>query len=164
MEDFHEIIYGWKSKLENIKIYNILKKNIKISAEENFELTYFKIPGCVTIDIHKALKKIYSPKVPESIKLKFFLEDNGLTAKIDLPHDVAWRYYKESKYLAKYKSGSITCEEFLKKLNIKSENEVTEEKCKKQMKDVVEYCINDSISCQRLAVKRDIIRYYKWLS
>jgi len=64
--------------------------------------------------------------------LKFYLQDNQLPTKVDLPIPVLWRYYE---------SGD-----------------------KDHMREIAYYCIVDTISVQRLFVKRSIITDYREIS
>ncbi|CAG8483004.1 6293_t:CDS:2 [Funneliformis caledonium] len=148
---FNEILTEIIAEIDKIKKFSIVNnKNqnqnnsysgIKINANEYIDYEYFKILGCISLDMRVALKKMMSPKKLEQSSLRFFLEKYHLTEKIDLEHHVLWKYYSDSK------------------------NEITNEKeSLENMKIILEYCVNDALSCQRLLVKNDLINNYKEIS
>ncbi|RIB01728.1 hypothetical protein C2G38_2229850 [Gigaspora rosea] len=116
------------------KIKNREGVEIKITPEENFKSTFLKVPGCVPIDVIVCCKKLY-PK-SEKKSLNYFLEMHGLDSKIDLPIKVMREYYTRSK-------------------------ENTSPETVKNIRKIAKYCIVDSLSCQSLMVKRNVINDYR---
>lgn len=139
-QKFIDMLIGQKNS--NISFYE-QKSQIKISAIEIFDIIYIKIPGTIFIDVRMALKKIYERS--EQSSLKYFLELLGLESKIDLSPVKIWKYYSDAKdniiFDGKSQSESIDIH-------------------KKNIQEIIEYCVNDAISCQRLMVKQDIINNY----
>ncbi len=109
------------------------RREIKINAEKTFYSQCLMVPGTISIDCLPCFMKIY-PRL-ETNKygtLKFYLQDNKLPTKVDLPIPTLWKYYE---------SGNI-----------------------KHMREIAYYCIVDTISVQRLFVKRNIITDYREVS
>lgn len=109
------------------------RREIKINAEKTFYSQCLMIPGSISIDCLPCFMKIY-PRL-ETNKygtLKFYLQDNQLPTKVDLPIPVLWKYYE---------SGNLS-----------------------NMREIAYYCIVDTISVQRLFVKRNIITDYREVS
>ncbi|RHZ47832.1 hypothetical protein Glove_566g69 [Diversispora epigaea] len=123
-----------KENKDSKKIKNREEVEIKIDSEEYFKSTFLKVPGCVLIDVLVCCKKLY-PK-SEKKSLNDFLGMHGLDSKIDLPIKVMREYYTQSK-------------------------ENTSPETAKNMRKIADYCILDSLSCQRLIVKRNVINDYR---
>ena len=110
---------------------------IKITAEENFFSSFLKLPGCVPIDVRVCLKKRFPrSEVEKGGSLKFFLRKCGLDTKADMPYDKMWKIYSE----AKKNSSSSTA---------------------RNMREVANYCIIDTLRCQELLVKLSVINDYR---
>jgi DNA polymerase elongation subunit (family B) len=126
--------YQCNQTMENIikRFYNDRrKKDIKINAEKVFSGYCLNIPGTISIDCLPCFMKLY-PRL-ETNKygtLKFYLQDNNLPAKVDLPIPLLWKYYENGT----------------------------------NIRDIAYYCIVDTISVQRLFVKRNIITDYREVS
>jgi DNA polymerase elongation subunit (family B) len=124
-------VYYKNQTSDNIIKWNYNNKNrreIKINAERVFYSQCPIIPGTICIDCLPCFMKIY-PKL-ETTKygsLKFYLTDNNLPSKVDLPVSVLWRNYEMGK----------------------------------DMREIAYYCIVDTISVQRLFVKRNILIDYR---
>ncbi len=128
---------------EAVMKWNFRRQKIKISAEETFNSSYLKYPGCVPIDVRVCFKKLYpKSETPKAGSLRFYLEISGLPAKADMPVPRMWRYYEEA---------------------LETEGE-PDARAAEQMRHVAHYCIIDSISCQRLVVRRNIINDYREVS
>ena len=122
-----------KSTNEEVYKWNFVeKRQIKISAEENFFSSYLKLSGCISIDVRVCFKKLY-PK-GESSSLKFYLSKCNLLSKTDMPIKKMWNIYKNS-------------------LDGKGDPD--------QMRLVAHYCIVDAMRCQELMRKRNIIEDLK---
>ena len=109
------------------------KREIKINAEKDFYSKCPVIPGTVCIDALPCFMKLY-PRLETNKygSLKFYLQDNNLPTKVDLPIPTLWKYYE---------SGDV-----------------------KHMREIAYYCIVDSLSVQRLFVKRSIVSDYREIS
>jgi DNA polymerase elongation subunit (family B) len=111
--------------------YNGKKERmVKINAERAFASKCLMVPGTIPMDCLPCYMKLY-PRLDENKfgSLKFYLKDNLLPTKVDLPIPTLWRYYE---------SGNKT-----------------------HMRDIAYYCIVDTISVQRLFVKRGVITNYR---
>lgn len=109
------------------------EKEIKINAENTVKVICPIIPGLVCIDTSVCFTKIYTKlEMNKYGTLKFYLNDNGLPTKVDLPIITLWNYYKKGT--------------------------------DKNMREIAYYCIVDSLSVQRLLVKRSIISDYREIS
>ncbi|CAG8795074.1 22448_t:CDS:1, partial [Gigaspora rosea] len=95
----------------------------------DFTFSFFKLPGCVPIDVRVCLKKRFPhSEVEKEGSLKFFLEKRGLVSKANMPYDKMWKIYSE----VKKSSSSSTV---------------------RNMREVADYCIIDALRCQELLVK-----------
>jgi len=109
------------------------RREIKINAEKTFYSYCLTVPGTISIDCLPCFMKIY-PRL-ETNKfgtLKFYLQDNQLPTKVDLPIPILWKYYESNN--------------------------------PNNMREIAYYCIVDTISVQRLFVKRNIITDYREVS
>src|SRR4051794_12195110 len=106
---------------------------IKVN-DRNFHSKHLKIPRYVAIDVRSCFMKLYSKAKKSS--LAFYLNECELESKLDMPFYRMFKYYKEV---------------------LKETNAIMAE----QMHEVAEYCIIDTISCQRLMVKRNVINEYR---
>ncbi|CAG8624923.1 5237_t:CDS:1, partial [Paraglomus brasilianum] len=116
------------------KIKNRKGIKIKITPDEHFKSTFLKVPGCVPIDVKVCCEKLY-PK-SEKKSLNYFLEIHDLDSKIDLSIKAMREYYTRSK-------------------------ENTSPETAENIRKIAEYCIVDSLSCQSLMVKRNVINDYR---
>ncbi|RHZ45605.1 hypothetical protein Glove_668g26 [Diversispora epigaea] len=134
---FHKEQTWGSSKKENKDSKK--KKNregieIKITPEKNFISTFLKVPGCVPIDVKVCYEKLYPHS--EKTSLNHFLKTNKLDSKIDLPIKYMRKYYTQSK-------------------------ETTTSETAENIRKIAKYCIVDSLSCQSLMVKRNVINDYR---
>nr|CAG8573485.1 6797_t:CDS:2 [Entrophospora candida] len=120
--------------IEDKKIKNREGIEIKITPDKTFTSTFLKIPGCVPIDVIVCCKKLHPDS--EINTLNHYLEINGLESKIDLSIKNMRKYYEQSK--------------------ISTMTETT-----KYMHKIVEYCIVDAKSSQRLMVEKNMINDYR---
>jgi len=116
-------------------------KKIKITAETIFFADYLKVPGCVPIDARVCYMKLYSKaETQKKSSLRFYLALVGLPSKDDLPIKRMWKYYEAAR------KGPPTAE------------------TREHMRHAAHYCIVDSVSVQRLLVRRNIINDYREVS
>lgn len=131
--------YRYIPKCESVLKYKYKTQSIKLGASQMpFESTYLKLPGCIPIDARVCYKKLFPAS--EFSSLKFFLQTNGLPAKVDLPIKRMWQYYVNSRGDPHNK--------------VNAEN----------MRHVSYYCVVDSSSCAELLVKRNVINDYREVS
>src|SRR6266540_7390398 len=110
---------------------------IKVSSKDIFKSSFFKIPGCVLIDVRACFKRLYSrSEVEKKSSLKFYLKLCGLESKADMPFNKLWNYYFEAKELF----SDITA---------------------RNMHKVANYCIIDALHCQELIIKYNVINDYR---
>lgn len=119
---------------------------VKISAEAVHTISYLRVPGCVMLDVRPIFRKLY-PKA-EKNSLKFYLEVNGLAGKAELPIALMWRYYREAAAATAQVGGDPAAQARGAEL----------------MRHVAHYCVVDSLACQRLLVRRNIINDYREVS
>ena len=81
--------------------------------------------------------KFYAtPPCSEKTSLKFFLEKCGLDGKADIPMSKLWKYYLEAK-------------------------DKTSDSSIKKMHEIINYCSIDTLCCQELMVKCNVINDYR---
>jgi len=124
-----------------------LDKRIKIAADETITCSFLKVPGCVPIDVRVCLKKRFpKSEVTRASSLKFYLEMSGLESKADMPIKKMWSYYTAAKQASPlFGSPKADAE-------------------RNNMRKVAYYCIIDSVRCQELLVKYNIINDYREVS
>ncbi|GBB95616.1 hypothetical protein RclHR1_25780002 [Rhizophagus clarus] len=121
------------SSLKKISKWQYQYSAIKVN-DRDFHSKHLKIPGCVAIDVRPCFMKFY-PKAEKS-SLVYYLKECKLDNKLDIPFHRMFKYYGRA---------------------LKETNATTAE----QIREVAEYCIIDTISCQRLIVKRNAINKYR---
>ena len=99
-----------------------------------FHSKHLNTPGCVAIDVRPCFMKFYSKA--EKSSLAFYLNECGLESKLDMPFNRMFKYYRNA---------------------LKEADATTAE----QMHEIAEYCIIDTLSCQRLMIKRNVINEYR---
>ena len=131
----------YKSTDNSVLEWNYIEDaGIKIAADETFESTYLKVPGCIMMDARVCFKKLY-PKgdVMAAGSLKFYLKISGLSGKADMPYKHMWECYDEA---LRVRSGKITGPEATA--------------AAEKMRHVAHYCVIDALRCQQLMVKRNV--------
>lgn len=142
----HDLLVWMWSKMSSLFQYNqssdnIIKRHyndkrrreIKINAEKTFYSQCLMVPGTISIDCLPCFMKIYPRlEINKYGTLKFYLQDNQLPTKVDLPILLMNKYYVAGNPI--------------------------------HMREIAYYCIVDSISVQRLFVKRNIITDYREVS
>ena len=108
--------------------------NIKINPTLNFESSFLKLSGYMLIDVHTNFMQLYLHS--EKTSLKFFLEKCGLDSKADMPMSKLWKYYSETK-------------------NGTSDSSI------KNIHEIVNYYVIDTLCCQKLMVECNVINDYK---
>lgn len=134
-----------KKKMAKINLNNYLARicpiycyeKIKIDAETYAEGTQIQTAGCINFDLMTIMRQLY----PDSEKnsLDHFLSINNLGGKKDMPVSDLFRIYWET---------------------FDAQNTCNEEKlieCKKNMREIAEYCVIDSYRCQELSLMRNVI-------
>lgn len=116
----------------------ILKRVIKVTAEDNFTIEALKVDGCISIDVRCCYKKIY-PRSEKS-SLNYYLGKEKMDCKFDLPIVLMWRYYKQALINPGTKESTAN------------------------MRTVANYCIIDAHRCQELMIKKEVYREYAEVS
>ncbi|RGB24565.1 ribonuclease H-like domain-containing protein [Rhizophagus diaphanus] len=119
--------------LEKITKWQYQYNKIKIN-DMPFHSKHLNTLGCVAIDVRPCFMKFYSKA--EKSSLAFYLNECGLESKIDMPFYRIFKYYERA---------------------LRETNTITA----KQMHEVAKYCMIDTLSCQRLMVKRNVINEYR---
>jgi len=106
-------------------------KAVKIGAGESEDLKFsLDCPGIIHIDMSPTMKRIYPrSEVSKRASLNFYLTDNDLESKVDMPYRDLWKFHRLSK----------DSDAYMQEMTLASE-----------------YCLYDSHSCQLLAVKRGV--------
>ncbi|RIA96631.1 hypothetical protein C1645_815172 [Glomus cerebriforme] len=96
--------------------------------------------GCMPIDVHVCFKKLYShAEVDKKSLLAFYLKKYGLGDKADMLYNRMWRIYSEAKVNASQRELHSSID----------------------MREVVYYCVIDTLRCQELMVKKNVINDYR---
>ncbi|CAG8703575.1 6031_t:CDS:2, partial [Acaulospora morrowiae] len=97
LQDFVSVMGGTKFKGSSIidAGYNIYENNIKITAQDNVKVMYFRRLGTLMIDVMVSFRKMYPNS--ERNSLSHFLKMTNLEGKVDLSHLVLRRYYRDCK-------------------------------------------------------------------
>ncbi len=115
-------------------------QKIKITAEEVAYCKYFKVAGCVPIDVRIVFKKLYPrAETSKSSSLKYYLEINDLGGKVDMPIIKLWNNYQQAM-------------------------KTTTDETKENMHHAAYYCVIDAFRCQQLMTKRNVINDYREVS
>ncbi len=81
-----DAVYDWNYRRD---------QRIKITAEETTLANYFRVPGCVSIDVRTVFRKLYpKSEVSKGSSLKFYLKMCDLPSKADMPIIPMWRGYE----------------------------------------------------------------------
>lgn len=110
---------------------------IKIEATENTDVHMFNVFGYLAIDVRAVFRTLY--KNPEKSSLNWFLTDNKLEQKEDMPIHELFSIYARMK----------------KGLNDGDQNAVSAET--HNMGRVKSYCVTDAEACHLLMIKRNVI-------
>ena len=134
----NEGVYRWNFHRE---------KKIKISPEESFYSSFLKLPGFVPIDVRPCFKKLYpKSEVAKGSSLNFYLTENKLSGKADMPYMRMFKIYEKAvAAAAELAAEAIAAAAFL-------------------MRQVAHYCIIDALRCQQLMVRRNVINDYREVS
>jgi DNA polymerase elongation subunit (family B) len=122
---------------ENSVYYNYKKISTKIEANTNVDGQNLQLPGYIPIDVMISFRKLY----PTSRKwgLNFFLSENRLGTKEDMPYKEMFEIYR---------------------LSVKSRSNISKSLLEK-MALVAKYCIMDSQKCHELMLIRNVIQDYR---
>ncbi|CAG8720403.1 13144_t:CDS:2, partial [Acaulospora morrowiae] len=95
LRDFVSTMGGTKFKGSSISDagYNIHENNIKITAQDNVRVMYFRRLGTLMIDVMVSFRKMYPNS--ERNSLSHFLKMINLEGKVDLSHLVLRKYYRD---------------------------------------------------------------------
>lgn len=118
-------------------LYNYQKICVKIEAELNVDGHNFQLNGYVPADVMIAFRQMPSYKTSEQYSLNFFLADNKLGTKEDMPYHEMFRIYRVMRKMLR---------ENLDPADLKS-----------QMTLVAKYCVVDAQRCHELMKKRVVI-------
>jgi DNA polymerase elongation subunit (family B) len=133
------------------------RARIKISAEDNAFVLYFKVPGLIWYDTSVEFWKLY-PKQDQSRSksLNWYLEKNKLGSKQDMPYHTMWRYFEEAdNYQYKVRKIGSRCVNYVEMPELdKLDNEYI---IGEHMREVALYCIVDSLRCAQLQIKRTVL-------
>jgi DNA polymerase elongation subunit (family B) len=126
-------------------------EKVKIDAETYAEGRQLQFAGCISFDLMTIFRQLYPNS--EKNSLDYFLNANNLGGKKDMPVHELFRIYWELNDIVKTAHVSLNSEDpnirdqFLSKVN----------RCKREMREVAEYCVVDSYRCQELSLMRNVI-------
>jgi DNA polymerase elongation subunit (family B) len=135
------------------KKWNVKKVDIKLDAERTLRCINMRYPGYECIDTCIKFRQLY--KTEEEYSLKFFLAKCKLPGKDPIDHIMIAKRFKNSdmdreaieNYIKKTKPDAdldAECKKFI-------------ETAKKEMAEVLDYCLVDSDRCQQLLLNKNII-------
>jgi DNA polymerase elongation subunit (family B) len=122
------------------RIRFIRRQDVKISAESSQKIQLPKIPGFIAIDTRIAFMKMYPSS--DFSSLNFFLKENRIDCKEDMPYQRMFDIYEEAN--------ALLCGNASVKANVL-------QRSRSLMRHVAKYCIVDAQRCQELLVKRNVI-------
>lgn len=133
-------------KEENEKniLYNYKSIKVKIEADVSARGNNFQMPGYIPIDVMILFRQLYPTS--EKWSLNFFLEQNNLGGKKDMPYQDMFDIYEN---MSNYING-------IKEIETKENDKFNE--LKDKMKLIAEYCIIDSQRCHELIKIRSVIQ------
>lgn len=142
--------------------YYQMDRMVKISAEKRQDVSYLKVPGCIPLDARVAYMRLY-PK-NDKTSLKAFLDKVKLGGKADMPYTRLWKIYEETvratdAAAANYVQASAATPQ--EQIQYQMKANVLGQKIQdaaERMRQVAHYCLIDSIRCQELLVKRNVIQ------
>jgi DNA polymerase elongation subunit (family B) len=138
-------IISLKEEDEKKILYNYKAINVKIEADVSVRGNNFQMPGYIPIDTMIVFRQLYPTS--EKWSLNFFLEQNKLGGKKDMPYQDMFDIYENmSKHMELINNGKNEKDE--KEFNI----------LKDKMKLIAEYCIIDSQRCHELLKIRSVIQ------
>lgn len=120
-----------------MRAMNFEKQMVKLDAETSVDGYMFRVFGYIPIDVRTMFRAI--EKNPESSSLNYFLTDNKLENKEDLPIVELFAIYNRMQKAIE--------EENTENISIEADN----------MAKAKSYCITDAESCHRLLHKRNVI-------
>jgi DNA polymerase elongation subunit (family B) len=139
-----------------MKKWNVRKVDIKLDAERKMTCINMRFPGYECIDTCIKFRQLF--KNDEEYSLKYFLAKCKLPSKDPIDHIMIARRFKNSDM------DEDTVKEYVKSLNndlkgdeLKKECEKFIETAKKEMAEVMDYCIVDSDRCQLLMLNKNLI-------
>lgn len=148
-----------QKKIPKVSVNNYLSsvcpiycyEKVKIDAETYAEGTQIQTAGCISFDLMTIMRQAYPNS--EKNSLDHFLSINKLGGKKDMPVHELFRIYWDCVNVMNEASKALITNnetirsEFLSKIS----------RCKKEMREVAEYCVIDSYRCQELSLIRNVI-------
>lgn len=146
---------------QNILNYSYKLETVKIEATANIDGRSLMLPGYIPVDVRTIFRKLYP--VAEQTSLKWFLQQNKLGSKEDMPIPVLFRIYGELFDLSKHPNVIWKTDGTAKEFKFKGEDDIVAPLKEKynsllnEMADVNYYCIIDAQRCHDLLRIRNII-------
>lgn len=103
----------WNNVYDTVALDKYFKKaeKIKIDAENDFNTVVTgNIPGILDVDVLPTFMRMYPrAEVGIAASLNYFLKDNGLSTKEDMPYKTMFRIYERSRKYAKMNTYECHC-------------------------------------------------------
>ncbi len=148
---------------EVIEKYIWSKKQVKIDASTSINCRALHLPGFIPVDVRMLFRKLYPTSKYSS--LKFFLEENKLDSKEDMPihklfsiYTSCKEYYDNIEEANKLTTDSTEINNNTK-YNIEEANKLATE-----LTEINNYCVIDSLRCHDLLLVRSLILNARELS
>jgi DNA polymerase elongation subunit (family B) len=129
--------YNNMSTLATQRGWGMKHDKVKLDPDTFGDVYSFQVPGTINVDARCMFRALY--KNPEQSSLNWFLQDNKLDLKEDMPIVELFRIYREMRDA------------------IRSNNTVQQEALMADMERVKSYCVTDSESCHNLMLKRKVV-------
>ncbi len=166
-----------------VKSYCFQSKEVKIDAETNhYVACVADFPGILDTDVLPVFLKMYPrAEIGKGASLNFFLGENGLESKEDMPYKRMFKIYERARAFAAapvvachctMRDGCAMCREIVREIDCKMlptheyGDELHDDLCcycgklprsRRDMADVGYYCVIDCVRPQQLYVKRMIM-------
>jgi DNA polymerase elongation subunit (family B) len=145
--------------------WNFRREHVKVEADNYVDGFSLMMPGYIPVDVRTTFRRLYPTS--ENTSLKWYLADNKLSGKDDMPHTEIHRIYGEykellnSEYLIPDRKTTLNL-----KFNSKAPVEILEkyEKVKRELTLINKYCVIDSQRCHDLIKIRNIIMDHREVS
>lgn len=142
-----------------ILTWNYKTESVKIEATTDVVGRSLMMPGYIPIDVRTIYRKLFP--TAEQSSLKYFLAENHLGGKEDMPYEHMFKIYKLYREFIE-SLGDNTSDVLHGKVtdigNLSDKDSELYDNLKKDLMDINYYCVVDSLRCHDLLYIRNIIR------
>lgn len=155
---------------EGVLKYSFKKEHVKVEANSYVDGFSLMMHGYIPVDVRTIFRRLYP--TAEQSSLKWFLAENKLGGKEDMPYDVMFNIYTKFQEFVKsngWKRAGTECGKLLDLPDSVLENLSDEdldlyEDLKKQLADINYYCVVDAQRCHDLVKIRSVIMDHREVS